>query len=109
MLQHAEEATRVYGQGTFGAILVFRWHETTDLMLPLLAGVAQRTFALMLLGVAVWRYGIVQNPRRHRHLLWAVGLFGGLIGAINTIAELRSQHQPLEPPGDRRRDAQGCA
>src|SRR5450759_1817557 len=71
---HAVAATRIYGQGSFGAIMEFRWHETQDLIVPLLVSVAQRTFGLMLLGVAVWRAGVIREPRRYRSLLWAVCL-----------------------------------
>jgi len=70
MRAHAIDATRVYGHGTFAAILAFRWDETKNLIAPLLFAVAQRTFGLMLLGMAVWRFGVVRalpgSPRAAR-------------------------------------------
>jgi hypothetical protein len=39
---------------------IFRWRETQDLIVPLLLGVAQRTFGLMLLGMAVWCAGVIR-------------------------------------------------
>jgi uncharacterized protein len=77
---HALEATRIYSEGSFGEILVFRWHETREFMLPLLIGVAQKTFGMMLLGVALWRSGVVRNPQHHRRLLWAVCLATAAVG-----------------------------
>jgi hypothetical protein len=77
---HAADATPTYAQGSFVAILEFRWRETQALIVPLLAGVAQKTFGLMLLGAAVWRVGVVRDPRRYRPLLWAVCAAGAVIG-----------------------------
>jgi hypothetical protein len=42
---HVADATRIYSHGSFGAILEFRWRETQALIVPLLAGVAQKTLA----------------------------------------------------------------
>lgn len=85
---HAANATRIYGQGSFGAILAFRWRETQELILPLLVGVAQKTFGTMLLGVAVWRAGVIREPRRYRSLLWAVCLGAGIVGIVNSTADV---------------------
>jgi uncharacterized protein len=85
---HAANATRIYGLGSFGAILEFRWRETQELIVPLLTGVAQKGFGLMLLGVAVWRAGVIQEPKRYRSLLWAVCLGAGIIGIVNTTADV---------------------
>ncbi len=83
---HAANAARVYSQGSFGEILLFRWRETRELIAPLLIGSAQRTLGLMLLGVAVWRYGIVRDAVRRRFLLWSVCAAAGIVGLINTTA-----------------------
>jgi uncharacterized protein len=84
-------ATRIYGAGSFGAILEFRWRETQELIFPLIVSVAQKTFGLMLVGVAVWRTGVIREPRRYRSLLWAVCLGAGVIGILNTTADVLSQ------------------
>jgi uncharacterized protein len=88
---HVADATRIYGTGSFGTILEVRWRETRELIFPLLVGVAQRTFGLMLVGVAVWRAGVIREPRRYRSLLWAVCLGAGVIGILNTTAHVLSQ------------------
>ena len=75
-------------QGSFGAILEFRWHETQELIVPLLVGVAQKTFGMMLLGVAVWRAGVIREPQRYRSLLWAIALGAGIVGIANTTADV---------------------
>lgn len=85
---HAAKATRLYSQGSFGALLAFRWHETQELIGPLLLAVAQKTWGLMLLGVAVWRSGIVREPERRRLLLWAVCLGA----AVVSITRLLGSH-----------------
>ncbi|MEO8368280.1 MAG: DUF418 domain-containing protein [Candidatus Solibacter sp.] len=77
---HAEDATRIYAQGVFAAILEFRWRETQDFILPLLIGIAQRTFGLMLLGAAAWRAGVIREPERYRTALLVLGILAGLIG-----------------------------
>jgi uncharacterized protein len=91
MQAHAVAATHVYSQGSFGAILAFRWRETQELIAPLLIGSAQRTFGLMLLGVALWRFSVIKEPQRYRSLLWAVCLGAGIVGAINTTASVLSE------------------
>ena len=67
---HAAEATRVYSQASYAEMVVFRWHETLTLILPLLAAVAIQAYALMLAGMAVWRAGIIRDRDRHRRSLW---------------------------------------
>jgi len=69
---HAAEATRIYSQGSFALMLHFRWHETLRFILPLLIAVAQKTLGLMMVGIAVWRSGVIQNPEPYRRLLWAI-------------------------------------
>lgn len=88
MRAQAAAATHIYSQGSFGTILQFRWHETQDLIVPLLASVAQKTLGMMLLGMAVWRSGVVRDPGRYRSVLWAVCLVAGAIGLVNTTAGL---------------------
>ncbi|MEP7343124.1 MAG: DUF418 domain-containing protein [Acidobacteriota bacterium] len=82
----AAEATRVYAQGSFSEIMVFRWREAWQFIAPLLLGSLARTFGLMLLGIAAWRAGILKKPAEHRKLLLAV-LVAGLIGSVATKAD----------------------
>ena len=79
---HAAEATRIYAQGTFASILEFRWNETRELILPILVGVAQKTFGLMLLGLAAWRFGLIRQPQRYRMALLALGIPAGIVGIM---------------------------
>ena len=90
---YAEEAARVYRSGSFSAILEFRWRETRDLIVILLACVAQKTLGLMLLGAAVWRIGVIREPRRYRSWLLAICLAAGVIGIVNTTSEVLSRTQ----------------
>lgn len=77
-------ANRIYSTGSFGAILEFRWLETKELILPLLANVAQQTLGLMLVGVAAWRIGVIRESARYRTLLLVVSLGTGIVGLLNT-------------------------
>ena len=79
----AVEATRVYAQGSFTEIMVFRWREAWQFIAPLLLGSMARTFGLMLLGIAAWRAGILKKPAEHRKLLLVV-LVAGAIGSVAT-------------------------
>jgi uncharacterized protein len=81
---HITEATHVYREGTFFEILAFRWRETLLYIGPLLLMSLQKTLGLMLLGMAVWRTGLVQEPGRHRGLLRTVLTCTGAVGGIST-------------------------
>jgi uncharacterized protein len=78
----AAEATRIYAQGSFSEIMVFRWREAWQFIAPLLLGSLPRTFGLMLLGIAAWRAGILKKPAEHRKLLFAVLVVGGIGGVV---------------------------
>jgi uncharacterized membrane protein YeiB/mono/diheme cytochrome c family protein len=82
---HGARATRIYGEGSFFGMVPFRWNETRLLIAPLLVMSAQKTFGLMLAGVALWRSGIVREPRPYRYALWAVCLAAGVIGLITNM------------------------
>jgi uncharacterized protein len=84
-------ATRIYSTGSFGTIVAFRWLETKELILPLLMSVAQRTFGLMLIGVAVWRFGVIKESQRYRPLLLTICLGAGIVGLLNTTVRVLSQ------------------
>ena len=84
MHEHAEVATSVYSMGSFNEILVFRWHETWQFILPLLLSVLPRTLGVILLGIAAWRVGILQRPDRYRRWLIAVALGAGSLGGVAT-------------------------
>jgi uncharacterized protein len=92
---YVADATRIYGHGSFGAIVEFRWRETQALIVPLLAGVAQKTFGLMVFGVAVWRTGVIREPWRYRSLLWAVCAAGAIVGLVNTTADVLSESHKI--------------
>ena len=58
---HGAAATHAYSTGSFVQILVFRWHETNRLMLPLLFMTLPKTVGIMLLGAAAWRSKLLTN------------------------------------------------
>jgi uncharacterized protein len=82
--EHATAATRIYSEGSFATIFEFRWHETVEFMLPLFVGVAQRTFGIILLGIAVLRTGVIAAPQKYRRQLLAICLISAVVGAVNT-------------------------
>ena len=79
---HASDATRIYAQGTFAAVLEFRWRETLEFIVPLLVGIAQKTFGLMLLGLAAWRSGVIRAPSRYRSALLIFGVPAAITGVV---------------------------
>ncbi len=88
---HIAAANRIYSGGSTLAIIEFRWHETATLILPLLVLTAQRVFGLMLVGVAMWRSGIIREPGRHRVLLRFVCAAAAVVGLVNTTVEVVEQ------------------
>lgn len=83
MQAHAASATQVYSHAGFMSILLFRWNETKEVIAPLLASVAQRSLGLMMVGMALWRAGVVREPGRFRRVLWVVCLGAGLVGVLS--------------------------
>ena len=75
-------------------IFAFRWRETYELIAPLLLMSLQKTLGLMLIGMAVWRTGVLQNPERHRRLLWSVLLGAGAITTALLVFGVRSNMKP---------------
>ncbi len=84
MREHAIAATSVYSTDGFREILVFRWHETWQFILPLLLSVLPRTAGVMLLGVAAWRAGVLRRPDPYRRWLIVTILAAGSLGALAT-------------------------
>jgi uncharacterized protein len=95
----AAAAMRVYGHGSYLAILAFRWTETWRMILPLVWSVLPRTAGLMWLGAAAWRGGLLRRPEQHRGLLWAVLVGGGVIGGatsfLHVLAKSSGGSSPL--------------
>lgn len=83
---HIAEADRIYGNGDFLDVLVFRVRELPALM-PLHVLIFPRTVALFLLGVLVWRWEILGRPAQHRRLLSWMAAGGLIFGAALTTAD----------------------
>ncbi len=72
MAWHLDEAMRVYGSGSFLAILSFRLDEISAIA-PLHVWVFPRTLGLFLLGAFVWRCGALKDPAKNRLWFFAAG------------------------------------
>ena len=83
--QHVAQANAVYSGGGLLDIRRFSQHEL-HLLWPLHVWVMPRTMALVLLGVLVWRTGVLQHPERHRREFWITAGVGILAGATVTVA-----------------------
>lgn len=84
----ADMATQHYAHGTFADIVAFRWRETRALIAPILFETAQNTAGMMLLGMAVWRSGVIRTPGRFRTQLWIFCVIAGLAGGANTTRDV---------------------
>jgi uncharacterized protein len=87
MRADAAEATRIYSNGSYLDILVFRCREAWQFILPLLLSSLPRTAGLMLLGVAAWRSGILNGAEQNRALLKRIALVGGAVGLLATCVQ----------------------
>ncbi len=93
MQLQAGAATRVYAQGGFAEILVFRWHETVRFMLPLLLLTLPKTLGVMLLGVAGWRSELLTARRSWWLPIFVAAAALGIAGTALHIEVLN--HIPL--------------
>ena len=76
---HVALANQVYSGGSFAEIRRFSVQEL-PLLLPLHIFVFPRTLALFLLGVLLWRTGVLKRPHEFRHRMIAaaaIGIAGG--------------------------------
>ncbi len=89
----AAEAARVYADGGFVEILVFRWTETRNFILPLLLLTLPKTLGVMLLGLASWRSDLLTGRRD----LWPpILVVSAAIGITGTALHLDlAAHVPL--------------
>ncbi len=86
--QQAALATRVYATGGFSEIAVLRCREAWHFIAPLLLNSLPRTLGLMLLGIAVWRCGVLQRPVAQHQRLRAIFVVAGSLGALTTILQV---------------------
>jgi len=80
-----ESANRIYAQGTLAQVIAHN-HAELKAILSLHVFVFPRTLALFLLGVCIWRTGLLQNLQRHRHGLLIFGLVATVFGISLTLA-----------------------
>lgn len=81
-------AREAYQGRDVAAMFAFRAREAAHVIAPLLAGVAARTAAFMLVGMAAWSSGVARAPAAHRGLLARVCVVGLAIGAAATTADV---------------------
>ncbi len=85
--QYVHVASSVYASGTWSEIVRFNIAEIPRIV-PLHVLVVPRTFALFLLGVFVWRTGLLRSPERHRRALLAIAALGLVLGFGMNFLEL---------------------
>ncbi|MES2950371.1 MAG: DUF418 domain-containing protein [Pseudomonadota bacterium] len=83
--QHVANANVVYASGGLLDIWRFSLQELT-LLLPLHVWVMPRTMALVLLGMLVWRTGLLQHAEHYRQGFWTTAGVGIVVGAMLTVA-----------------------
>lgn len=87
--QHVAEATLAYSQGSWAEVVRYNLREIPDII-PLHLLVAFRTFGLFLLGIAVWRTGLLREPEHYRRLISGAAILGLTWGFGMSV---------LDPPG----------
>ncbi|TAA20156.1 DUF418 domain-containing protein [Pseudoxanthomonas winnipegensis] len=92
--QYIRVATSVYATGTWSEVVRFNIAEIPRLV-PLHVLVAPRTFALFLLGVLVWRTGLLRDPERHRRLLIGIAVVGLVLGLGMSLLTLPGRGSSL--------------
>ncbi|UFZ04315.1 DUF418 domain-containing protein [Bradyrhizobium ontarionense] len=65
MLPHVADANHVYATGSFAQVLAFRLAEIGAIA-PLHLWIFPRTLGLFLLGILIWRCGVLRHARDHR-------------------------------------------
>ncbi len=83
--QHVALANTVYASGGLLDVWRFSQHEL-HLLWPLHIWVMPRTMALVLLGMLVWRTGVLLHPERYRQGFWITAGVGIFVGAMVTVA-----------------------
>lgn len=84
--QYVRVATSVYANGTWSEVVRFNIAEIPRIV-PLHVLVAPRTFALFLLGVFVWRTGLLRDHGRHRRVLIGTAVLGLALGLGMNLLE----------------------
>jgi uncharacterized protein len=79
------DATRAYSTGGFFEVLAFRIREVPAIF-PLHVMVFPRTVALFLIGVFVWRSGVLRRASANRSLMFGVAIIGILLGGGLSLA-----------------------
>ncbi|WP_316191411.1 MULTISPECIES: DUF418 domain-containing protein [unclassified Bradyrhizobium] len=73
MMQHVVDANRIYANGNFSQILVFRLSEISAIA-PLHLWIFPRTLGLFLAGIVIWRSGLLRDMPHHRVMLLLTAL-----------------------------------
>ena len=84
--EHATEAARVYGGGSYADIWRFGLHEF-PMIVSLHAYVFARTVALFLIGAIAWRVGLLDGSAASRRLLSGIAVAGCVVGGVLTLAD----------------------
>jgi len=101
---HFQEAVRVYGTASYFDVVAFRAYEIFRLEMPGYIFLVPDELTKMLLGIAIWRSGILRLEVREKHLraLRWVGFAGILYGMGYSLYRwiyFEIYHPPRVPPG----------
>ncbi|WP_394838938.1 DUF418 domain-containing protein [Pendulispora rubella] len=100
---HFEEALRVYGTSSYWDIVRFRANEVTSMEMPGYVFLVPDELAKMLLGVAIWKSGVLRLEVRDKHqraLRWTaiLGILYGTAFYIYRWIHFELYHPPRTPP-----------
>ncbi|WP_394835953.1 DUF418 domain-containing protein [Pendulispora rubella] len=78
---YSDQVLATYGRGTYGEIFVFRAHDVLARFKVLLIVAVPRALGNMLVGVAIWKSGILARVPNHRRALRWMAIGGIAVGA----------------------------
>ncbi|WP_394844722.1 DUF418 domain-containing protein [Pendulispora brunnea] len=99
--KHYEDAIPIYGHGTYLDIVRYRCHEAVVYMWRAYIFYWPGTMRNMLVGMLVWRSGILRTPLAHaRALRWTalIGIVVGLVYPVVRTIHYEIHHRSLFPP-----------
>ena len=84
-----------YTQGNYWEVVMFRLQHEVPILIANVLFLIPKGLGLFLIGVYAGKLGILENPMKHRTLIWRGWAVGGAVGLTCTILYVSLQHNSL--------------